>query len=384
MHYKITVSRAVFMSFAVVLLVLISLVCLAPLWHVLMGSLSNPTQVGITQGLILYPLQNLDTHAYSIILTYQRLWNGYLNTFIYIFLQCVLTGVATIVAGYVFSRNRFRFRNTFMLIISSTMLFNGGMIPMYMVVRSLGLLDTRWAIVVPGMLSVFNIIIMRTAMQGISDALEEAARLDGANDFTIMFRIILPLCKSTFAVIMLFSAVAKWNDFMSALMYLPTRTDLYPLQMVLRDILMELAQVKEPEDIPRVIKDTHTGMVGNRALCELVLRAGHAPAYLYVFDHDLPGNNDGSFHSSELWYVFGTFERCWRPMTGTDFELSRAMTAYWANFAKRKNPNGEKLPTWKPYTETDRENMLFQEKPHCEQVEENPLQAFVLKYIMED
>lgn len=126
MHYKITVSRAVFMSFAVVLLVLISLVCLAPLWHVLMGSLSNPTQVGITQGLILYPLQNLDTHAYSIILTYQRLWNGYLNTFIYIFLQCVLTGVATIVAGYVFSRNRFRFRNTFMLIISSTMLFNGG------------------------------------------------------------------------------------------------------------------------------------------------------------------------------------------------------------------------------------------------------------------
>ena len=147
---------------------------------------------------------------------------------------------------------------------------------------------------------------------------------------------------------------------------------------------MELAQVKEPEDIPRVIKDTHTGMVGNRALCELVLRAGHAPAYLYVFDHDLPGNNDGSFHSSELWYVFGTFERCWRPMTGTDFELSRAMTAYWANFAKRKNPNGEKLPTWKPYTATDRENMLFQEKPHCEQVEENPLQAFVLKYIMED
>lgn len=243
MHYKITVSRAVFMSFAVVLLVLISLVCLAPLWHVLMGSLSNPTQVGITQGLILYPLQNLDTHAYSIILTYQRLWNGYLNTFIYIFLQCVLTGVATIVAGYVFSRNRFRFRNTFMLIISSTMLFNGGMIPMYMVVRSLGLLDTRWAIVVPGMLSVFNIIIMRTAMQGISDALEEAARLDGANDFTIMFRIILPICKSTFAVIMLFSAVAKWNDFMSALMYLPTRTDLYPLQMVLRDILMENSEI---------------------------------------------------------------------------------------------------------------------------------------------
>lgn len=237
MRYKMTISRAIFMVFAFVFLILISIVCLAPLWHVLMGSLSNPTQVGINQGIILYPLQNIDTHAYSIILTYQKLWISYLNTFIYILMACVLTGIATIIAGYVFSRKRFRFRNTFMLIISSTMLFNGGMIPMYMVVRNMGLLDTRWAIVVPGMLSVFNIIIMRTSMQGISDALEEAARLDGANDFTIMFRIILPLCKSTFAVILLFCAVGKWNDYMSALMYLPTRTDLYPLQMALRSIL---------------------------------------------------------------------------------------------------------------------------------------------------
>lgn len=239
MYYKPSLSRVIFMIFAVVLLVLISIACLAPLWHVLMGSLSNPTQVGIHQGLILYPLGNLDTHAYSIIVTYQKLWTSYLNTFIYIIMACVLTGVSTIVAGYVFSRRRFRYRNAFMLIISSTMLFNGGMIPMYMVVRNLGMLDTRWAIVIPSMLSVFNIIIMRTSMQGISDALEEAARLDGANDFTIMFRIILPLCKSTFAVIMLFCAVAKWNDYMSALMYLPTRTDLYPLQMALRSILMD-------------------------------------------------------------------------------------------------------------------------------------------------
>lgn len=147
---------------------------------------------------------------------------------------------------------------------------------------------------------------------------------------------------------------------------------------------LDLAHVETTEDIPRVIRDTHTGMVGNRALCELVLRAGHAPAYLYVFDHDLPGNNDGSFHSSELWYVFGTFGRCWRPMTGVDFELSRAMTAYWANFAKRKDPNGENLPLWKPYTAMDRENMLFQKKLHCELVKENPLQEFVLQYMLED
>ena len=242
MHYKIKAPRVIFLTFAVAFLIFVAAVCLLPLWHVMMGSISNPTSIKTQNGLILYPLTNFDSRAYSIILTYQKLWNSYLNTFIYIIMACVLTGVSTVIAGYVFSRKRFYYRNSFMLIISSTMLFNGGMIPTYMVIRNLGMLDTRWAIVVPGMLSVFNIIIMRTSMEGFSDALEEAARLDGANDFTIMFKIILPLCKSTFAVIMLFCAVAKWNDYMSALLYLPTRTDLQPLQMALRSILVDSSQ----------------------------------------------------------------------------------------------------------------------------------------------
>ena len=132
-----------------------------------------------------------------------------------------------------------------MLIISSTMLFNGGMIPMYMVVRSLGFC---WIPVGPLWCPVCSACSISLSCARLCRVfptrLEEAARLDGANDFTIMFPLlILPLCKSTFAVIMLFSAVAKWNDFMSALMYLPTRTDLYPLQMVLRDILMENSEI---------------------------------------------------------------------------------------------------------------------------------------------
>lgn len=128
-----------------------------------------------------------------------------------------------------------------MMILSFTMLFNGGMIPTYMVIRHLGMLDTPAAMVIPGALGVFNILIMRTSMQSISDELEDAARIDGAGDFTIMFKIILPLCKATFAVIMLFTAVGKWNDFMSALLYLPSRTDLYPLQMTLRTILFNIS-----------------------------------------------------------------------------------------------------------------------------------------------
>lgn len=230
------------MIFAVAILILIAIACFLPIWHVIMASISDPTELNVSKGLIVKPLKKVDFTAYKMILQYKSLWQGYRNTLMYIVLSCVITGVLTVIAGYVFSRTRFYYRNTFMLIISFTMLFNGGMIPTYMVIKSLGMLDTVWAIVIPGSLNVFNIILMRTSMQGISDALEEAARLDGANDFVIMFRIILPLCKATFAVIMLFTVVMKWNDYMSALLYLPQRTDLFPLQMALRTILYETSK----------------------------------------------------------------------------------------------------------------------------------------------
>ena len=236
---RVSPSRAVFLVIAVLFLLAIALVCFLPIWHVIMASISNPTQVNVSKGLILSPLGNVDVTAYKMLLSYQSLWSGYRNTIFYIILSCVITGVLTIIAGFVFSRNRFIYRNTFMLIISFTMLFNGGMIPTYMVIRNIGMVDTIWALVVPGALSVFNIILMRTSMQEISDSLEEAARLDGANDFVIMFKIVLPLCKATFAVIMLFTIVMKWNDYMSALLYLPTKTELYPLQMELRKILFQ-------------------------------------------------------------------------------------------------------------------------------------------------
>ena len=238
-HYKRSPGRVIFLIFAWVFLIFIALVCLMPIWHVVMASISNPTELNVTRGLVLKPLKNVDINAYKMILQYKQLWRGYRNTIMYCLLACAITGVMTVIAGYVFSRNRFRYRNTFMMIISFTMLFNGGMIPTYMVIRKLGMLDTVWAIVVPGCLNVFNIILMRTSMQGISDALEEAARLDGANDFVIMFRIILPLCKATFAVIMLFTIVGQWNNYMSALLYLPSKQNLYPLQMELRKILYQ-------------------------------------------------------------------------------------------------------------------------------------------------
>lgn len=239
MVQRLSVSRVIFLIITVIILLAVVVVCFVPFWHVLMASISNPTNLTVNKGMVLAPLGNIDLQAYKIIGNYEKLWVGYRNTILYIVGQCIITGILTVMAGFIFSRKRFYYRNSFMLFISFTMLFNGGMIPTFMVVRNLGIIDTPLAMLLPNALSVFNIILMRTSMQGISDDLEDAARVDGAGDFTVMFKILLPLCKATFAVIMLFTAVGKWNDYMSALLYLPTRKDLYPLQMVLRTLLAQ-------------------------------------------------------------------------------------------------------------------------------------------------
>ena len=231
-------SRLVFVGINTLILALIAFVCFAPIWHMVLASISNPTALDTHASLVFWPLENVDVQAYRIILQYNKLWGSYLNTILYIVSTCVLTAVLTTIAGYVFSRRSFYFRNGFMMIISFTMLFNGGMIPNYIVMKWLHLTDTPWVMIIPGALSVFNIIIMRTSMENVPMELSEAAKIDGASDLRILWSVILPLCKATFSVIMLFTAVAKWNDYFSALLYLPKRSDLYPLQMVLREILI--------------------------------------------------------------------------------------------------------------------------------------------------
>ena len=238
MKKRTNVGRLIFLVIDVLIMLLVIYVCFMPIWHIIMSSMSNPTALNTHRGLLMLPAQNFDFTPYKIILKYQKLWAAYLNTIIYIVSSCLLTGLLTTLAGYVFSRKRLYFRNTFMLIISFTMLFNGGMIPTYMVIRKLGLIDSPLSMIIPGALTVFNIIIMRTSLENIPAELEEAARMDGASDLKILFKIILPLCKATFAVIMLFTVVYRWNDYFSALLYLPTKSEYYPLQMVLRQILI--------------------------------------------------------------------------------------------------------------------------------------------------
>ena len=238
MKYKIKPGRILFLVIDVIILLFIAFVCVAPIIHIIMGSISSPEKLNVNTRLIFWPLGKTDFTAYRIILKYKKLWMAYRNTLLYIIATCTLTAILTSMAGYVFSRKRMFMRNVFMMIISFTMLFNGGMIPTFIIIRNLHMIDTPYALIIPGALSVFNIIIMRTSMDNIPQELEEAARIDGAKDIQVLFHVILPLCKATFAVIMLFTAVAKWNDYFSALLYIQKNKDLFPLQMVLREILI--------------------------------------------------------------------------------------------------------------------------------------------------
>jgi len=239
MVVKKSVSARIFTVFNTLFMLFMCVICVVPILHVLWASISDPALVETTSGIILYPLGDLSLNAYKIIMKYKGIWTGYKNTLFYVVAQCLITGVLTVITGYCVSRKRFRYRNAIMVFMSFTMLFNGGMIPTFMVVRGLHLLDTYWACLIPGAMSVFNVIIMRTAIQGIPDSLEESARMDGAGELTVMFKVILPLCKATFAVIMLFTAVGKWNSWFDALLYLPGDKSKYPLQMYMREILIQ-------------------------------------------------------------------------------------------------------------------------------------------------
>lgn len=224
-----------FINYAV--LCLVAFLCLAPMLHTLFASFSNPSRLGAHVGIILKPL-GFTLEGYRLVLNNPNIYNGYVNTAIYVVGSVSLGLFLTVTSGYVLSRKRLYFRNGLMFFIVFSMIFNGGIIPFYMIVRNLGWLDSRLSLIIPGCCSAFNIIIMRTSMAEIPDSLEEAARIDGAGSLTVLLRVIIPLSKATIAVIILFSAVAQWNAWFNASMFLQNR-GLYPLQLVLRDILIK-------------------------------------------------------------------------------------------------------------------------------------------------
>ncbi len=233
---KILHSDRIFDAVNILLMCILLLIFVWPLWFVLIASVSDPSQVWLGN-VVLLP-KKFTMIAYKAVLDYGAIWIGYRNTIFYTVVGTILNLVMTICAAYPLSRKEFMPRNVLMFLFMLTMYFSGGLIPTYLVVGKLHLLNTPWAMMIPGAVSIYNIIITKTYfVNSIPQSMQEAAELDGANSFQFMTRIVLPLSKPILAVIALYYAVGHWNDFFTALIYINEK-NLMPLQSFLRDLLM--------------------------------------------------------------------------------------------------------------------------------------------------
>ncbi|RAP77502.1 carbohydrate ABC transporter permease [Paenibacillus montanisoli] len=210
-------------------------IMLYPFIYMINVSLSS--QVYVLKNEVFFWPKGFTTQWYKFVLSDPSLLRGYRNTFIYATLGTVVALVLTSMGAYALSKKHMIFRRQLMLALIFTVLFSGGMIPSYLVIKQLGLLDTIWAIVLPGAVNTFNLLVMRTFFEGIPEEIEDAGRIDGLNDIQLFFRIIVPLSKPVFAAIGLFVAVGLWNDFYKPIIYLKSQ-ELFPLSVVLRDLVI--------------------------------------------------------------------------------------------------------------------------------------------------
>ncbi|MDR1538375.1 MAG: carbohydrate ABC transporter permease [Clostridiales bacterium] len=219
------------------LLLLIFLLLVAyPIIYVFSASFSSPRAV-MASKVILWPVEP-SIEGYVAAFKESRIWTGYGNTIIYTVCGTCINLIMTILCAYPLSRRDFAGRNAFMFIVAFTMIFSGGMLPTYIVIKELGLIDTRWAMLLPSAIGVYNVIVMRTYYQtNISDELLDAAFLDGCDNFRFLWQIVIPLSKPITAVMILFYGVGHWNAFFNAFIYLSSRK-LLPLQIFLREILV--------------------------------------------------------------------------------------------------------------------------------------------------
>ena len=215
---------------------LAALVCLYPCIHVLAASFSDPMQLIRHRGVLLWPT-GFSTQGYVTVFHNPNILTGYANTFFYVLVGTALNIVLTSLGAYALARSGWPLRKLFVFLFVFTMYFNVGIIPTFMLVKGMGLTNTRWSIILPVAVNTWNLIVMRTAFAGVPAELQESAYLDGASDLRILCQIYLPVCKATMAVMLLFYAVEHWNSWFTAMIYL-TDTGLYPLQMFVRDILL--------------------------------------------------------------------------------------------------------------------------------------------------
>lgn len=217
-------------------LILASIFTLYPFIYIISMSVSQPNAV-LAQEVWLLP-KGFSLGSYHMVFENKEIWTSYENTIWYTLVGTTINVAFTLMGAYALSRKEFFARNAIMIYVAITMFFSGGLIPTFLLVNDLGLYNSRWAMVIPGAISAWNLIIARTYFQtSISDSLPESAKLDGATDLGIFLRIVLPLSAPIIAVLTVFYAVGHWNSWFSAMLYLGN-SNLHPLQLFLRKILL--------------------------------------------------------------------------------------------------------------------------------------------------
>ena len=235
-HIRVPLGERIFYLADDALMVFLCVLILIPLIHVVAGSFSDGMSYMTHSGLLLWPI-NPTLDAYSAVIHNQNIWTGYGNTLFIVTVGTCLDMLASLLAAYVLSRKGYMLKKFFNLMVVFSMYFSGGMIPFFLVVKEVGLYKSIWALIIPSLINVFNLVILRTAMTGVPDSLEESAQLDGAGHLTILFRIITPLILPSVAVVSLYYAVSHWNSWFNAMLFIKDRSQ-YPLQLVLREILI--------------------------------------------------------------------------------------------------------------------------------------------------
>nr|PZN06657.1 MAG: sugar ABC transporter permease [Caldicoprobacter oshimai] len=221
-----------------VLLFVICIITLYPLWHVAIASISDPILVFAKRGFYLWPLGKATLKGYSLVFDNPNIVSGYLNTLFYVVVGTSLSMVVTILGAYVLSRKGPYWNKVVMGLIIFYMYFQGGLIPFFIMVKNMGLMDSRWAVILPTVVNTWNLIVMRTSFTSVPDSLIESAKLDGASEWRIVWVIAVPVLQATVAVIALFYAVGRWNEWFNPSLFLTSR-DKFPLQVILREILLK-------------------------------------------------------------------------------------------------------------------------------------------------
>lgn len=226
----------IFYAVNTVIMAFMVVVCVYPILYVVFASFSDPSRIMAHSGMLWHSL-GFNTAAYKEVLHNKMLLITYRNTIFYLIAGTAINMIMSICGAYVLSRDDVKIKKVINIMVVITMFFSGGIIPLYLTVRSYHMLDTVWALMIPQAINTWNLIVMRTSFQTVPKSLEESAIIDGAGEFVIMTRIILPLSKAILAVMALFYGVGMWNAWFQASMFLRNR-ELYPLQLFLREVLI--------------------------------------------------------------------------------------------------------------------------------------------------